>query len=195
MNKSISATTISAKGIKPTKIKNKGTGAGGSNTSKNGLPYESLTALDDRITIIDEKQFSHIIKFNESSKSFIKPKDLFKCMQHTVNQKVKKAHGCKKPDECYVDEELKNIFIIEKKFQQCSGSCVEKIQTGDFKLWQYNRTFDSKYKIVYIYCLSDWFKTNCMCELEYLNLKEIPYFWGNSDTYKDDIISFMLNYK
>ena len=85
-------------------------------------------------------------------------------------------------------------FIIEKKFQQCSGSVCEKIQTPDFKLWQYSRTFPD-YTIIYIYCLSDWFKKNCKAELEYLDFKNIPYFWGISETYKDDIINFILNYK
>ena len=31
-----------------TKIINKGTGAGGANTNKNGLPYEKLTDLQDK---------------------------------------------------------------------------------------------------------------------------------------------------
>ena len=51
---------------------------------------------------------------------------------------MEKAHGCKNPDECYIDKESKNMFIIEKKFQQCSGSVCEKIQTPHFKKWQYS---------------------------------------------------------
>ena len=181
---------------KKIKIKNKGTGAGGSNTNKNGLPYEETTNLDDRITISKEFKTSNIIKFNGNEKSFIKTKqaNLFKCMKDKMNKDIAKAHGCKNPDECYIDEEFKNIFIIEKKFQQCSGSVCEKIQTPDFKLWQYSRTFPD-YTIIYIYCLSDWFKKNCIAELEFLNFKNIPYFWGSSETYKDDIINFILNYK
>lgn len=179
-----------------TRIKNKGTDAGGTKTNENGLPYEKITDLDDKITI--EKQFetSSIIKFNGSEKSFTKTKqaNLFKCKKDKINTKITKAHGCKNPDECYIDEEFKNIFIIEKKFQQCSGSVCEKIQTPDFKLWQYSRTFPD-YNIIYVYCLSDWFKKNCIAELEYLDFKNIPYFWGSSETYKDDIIKFILNYK
>jgi len=37
------------------KHKNKGTGAGGSNTNKNGLSYEEITNLDDRIETIQEE--------------------------------------------------------------------------------------------------------------------------------------------
>jgi len=181
---------------KETNIKNKGTGAGGSNTNKNGLSYEETTKLDDRITIIEKNKFSNIIKFNDNKKLFIKTKqgNLFKCMQDKINTDIAKAHGCKNPDECYIDEECKNIFIIEKKFQQCYGSVCEKIQTPDFKLWQYSRTFPD-YTIIYVFCLSDWFKKNCIAEQEYLDFKNIPYFWGSSETYKDDIIKFILNYK
>ena len=181
---------------KETNIKNKGTGAGGSNTNKNGLSYEETTKLDDRITIIKKNKFSNIIKFNDNKKLFTKTKqaNLFKCMKDETNTNIEKAHGCKNPDECYIDKDLKNMFIIEKKFQQCSGSVCEKIQTPDFKLWQYSRTFPD-YTIIYIFCLSDWFKKNCIAELEYLDFKNIPYFWGSSETYKDDIINFILNYK
>lgn len=177
-------------------IKNKGTGAGGSNTNKNGLPYEKLTELDNRITIVEKAKFSSKIKFEHNSQIFVKTKqsNLFKCMKDKIDITIPKAHGCKNPDECYIDNELKNIFIIEKKFQQCSGSVCEKIQTPDFKVWQYSRTFPD-YNIIYIYCLSDWFKKNCIAELEYLNFKGIPYFWGSSETYKNDIINFIINYK
>ena len=177
-------------------IKNRGTGAGGSNTNKNGLPYEELTDLDDRITILEKGKFSSKITFDNNDLQLIKTKqsNLFKCMKDDINTSIEKAHGCKNPDECYIDKVAKNIFIIEKKFQQCSGSVCEKVQTPDFKLWQYSRTFPA-YNIVYIYCLSDWFKQNCKSEIEYLDFKGIPYFWGNSATYKDDIVSFIVNYK
>lgn len=179
-------------------IHNRGAGAGGPDTNKNGLSYESFTDLDNRITIQQENKYSSLIRFNDNSKLFIKTKqsNLFKCMKEYMDETVLSAHGCKNPDECYIDQdpEEPTIFIIEKKFQQCSGSVCEKIQTPDFKLWQYKRTFPS-YRIVYIYCLSDWFKHNCKAEIEYLMYKNIPYFWGNSETYKDDIIHFIINYK
>lgn len=177
-------------------IQNKGTGAGGSNTNKNGISYEEMTDLDDKLTIIKENKFSTLIKFNGNEKSFIKTKQahLFKCMKYAMNRNIKKAHGCKNPDECFIDTVSKNMFIIEKKFQQCSGSVCEKIQTPDFKMWQYSRTFPN-YNIIYIYCLSEWFKKNCIAELEYLDFKNIPYFCGDSKTFKDDIINFIINYK
>ena len=55
---------------------------------------------------------------------------------------------------------------------------VKKIQTPDFKIWQFSRTFP-EYKINYIYCLSNFFKENCKAELQYLDYKKIKYFFGN----------------
>ena len=154
---------------------NKGTGAGGSNTNKNGLPYEILTELNTEYTVIAEDSFSKNVKFNTDDKIY------------------KFTKQCKNPDECYIDETNNIIFIIEKKFQQVSGSVCEKIQTPHFKIWQYNRTFP-KHKIVYIYCLSDWFKLNCEAALEYLKEQKIPVFWGNDAEYKSKIINFITTF-
>lgn len=49
-----------------------------------------------------------------------------KYMSHAINKSIPIAHGCKQPDECYINEKTKTIFIIEKKFQQISGSVCEK---------------------------------------------------------------------
>ena len=177
-----------------TNIKNKGTGAGGLKTNENGLPYEELTDLVSEYTIVSREKYHSNIKFVQGDKIFkvSKQANFFKCMKNNANDKIVKAHGCKNPDECFIDEDKKIIFIIEKKFQQVQGSVCEKIQTPDFKIWQYSRTFP-EYKIVYMYCLSDWFKTNCVSEIEYLNYKNVPIFWGTDIEYKNKIINFMLN--
>ena len=175
---------------------NRGTGAGGAQTNRNGLTYEEMTDLQTEYNIIEENEHSKRIRFINSEKIFITTKQshLFKCMNEHVNKDIKKAHGCKNPDECFIDAENKRIFIIEKKFQQRPGSVCEKIQTSEFKIWQYSRTFPT-YEIVYMYCLSDWFKKNCKAELEYLEYKNVPVFWGNNEDYKQNLIKFILNYK
>jgi hypothetical protein len=184
--------------VKPhNNIKNRGTGAGGAQTNKNGLPYEELTDLNTEYRIISKNKHYQTITFNENPDlSFIQTKQasFFKTMAHAVNTKIPKAHGCKHPDEAFIREIDKNIFIIEKKFQQSYGSVCEKIQTPHMKLWQYRRTFP-EYTIVYIYSFSDWFKTNCVAELEYLEHMNVPVFWGSSSSYKSDIINFIVNYK
>lgn len=181
-------------------IINKGTGAGGSNTNKNGLSYEDRTELIKDYDFIEikkiDKYTSEIVFLQNMNKSFLQTKQsgFFLCMKEYKDVEITKAHGCKNPDDCYIDLVKKTIFIIEKKFQQTSGSVCEKIQTPHFKKWQYKRTFPG-WNIVYIYCFSDWFKKNCVAELEYLQEMNIPVFWGNSLTYKQDIIKFIINYK
>ncbi|MCA9330120.1 hypothetical protein KDA11_05700 [Candidatus Saccharibacteria bacterium] len=173
------------------KTTNRGTGAGGKNTNKNGLPYEQLTELTDRYKVLTTDENSSDIQFHDTTQVFTYTKQarLFKTIK--INDSVPKAHGCKNPDECYIHKASKTIFIIEKKFQQKSGSICEKIQTSDFKVWQYSRTFPD-YKVFYIYCLSDWYKTNCPAELQYNKKKGIPVFWGSNDDYKDSIIAFLI---
>lgn len=181
-------------------IKNRGTGAGGLNTNKNGLSYENNTDLKEYYeTYKNDKNKKYFkIKFKNSDKIFIyaHKRALINYMKdnNEINTNIKLAHGCKIPDECYINNSEKTIFIIEKKFQQCSGSVCEKIQTAPFKVWHYKQLYPN-YNIVYIYCLSPWFKLNCISELEYLQLNKIPVFWGNSETYKKDIINFITNYK
>ena len=174
---------------------NRGTGAGGANTNATGLPYEELTDLRTEYHVVTTDKHCETIRFlNRIGLEFkaTKKNNFFKCMGNRADLTVKKAHGCKNPDECYISETAKIIFIIEKKFQRVSGSVCEKIQTVDFKLWQYRRTFPG-YNVVYIYCLSDWFKTNCKAELEYFETKDIPVFWGNDTFYKKKIIDFILD--
>ena len=176
---------------------NKGTGAGGSNTNKNGLSYEDLTNLNTEYNILSNNKTHSIIQFyknNQRTFTLTHKTHLYKYMEKNTETTTPKAHGCKYPDECYIDEISKMIFIIEKKFQQVPGSVCEKIQTPHFKLWQYNRTFP-KYHTVYIYCLTEWFKNNCVAELQYLEHIKIPIFWGNDINYKNKIIDYILNYK
>jgi hypothetical protein len=177
-------------------IINRGTGAGGANTNKNGLPYEELTDLRTEYKEHSSDKYSSEISFNSHPNNTLirtNQSKMFKCMDKHIDSSIKKAHGCKNPDECYIDHNNKNLFIMEKKFQQVPGSVCEKIQTSHFKEWQYNRTLP-KYNIVYIYCLSSWFKTNCQAELEYLKEHEVPVFWGDSPTYKKDIVRYIIDY-
>uniref|UniRef100_A0A6C0JWR8 Uncharacterized protein n=1 Tax=viral metagenome TaxID=1070528 RepID=A0A6C0JWR8_9ZZZZ len=182
---------------KETTIKNKGTGAGGSKTNTNGLPYEELTELNTHYEIKKTHKNGKEIVFNINKDTpFIatKQSNVFKYMDKHMNKSINRAHGCKRPDECFINENTKQIFIIEKKFQQIGGSVCEKIQTAEFKRRHYNKLFPD-YDAVYMYCLCDWFKLNCKAELEDLKEINIPVFWGSNETYKEELIYFIINYK
>lgn len=179
-------------------IVNRGTGAGGSNTNVNGLSYEDKTNLNtllSEVSYTKKKQFK-TIKFNGYPNELIdvSKSNLYKYM-NSIGEKssLQPAAGCKNPDEAYIDNNKKIVFIIEKKFQQTSGSVDEKIQTGPFKKLHYSQQFPN-YKIYYIYCLSDWFKrTEYNSVLDYNKQNEIVIFWGNDEDYKSKIIEFICN--
>lgn len=178
---------------------NRGIGAGGCNTNKNGLSYEILTDLRTNYVSVSKKNGFNVIKFSsfphfdfiEVSKTKLKKYMKF---INEFDDSVEPAHGCKQPDEIYVCPLRKKVFIIEKKFQQCSGSVCEKIQTAEFKKEHFKREYP-RYSIEYIYCLSDWFKHNCKAELYYLEKREIPVFFGSDKNYKNNIINFMCNFE
>ena len=183
----------------PVIIVNKGTGAGGANTNLNGLSYEELTDLQDRYKSCDLNNTDNVyeVKFEGYDRKFVKAKKsaLHKYMNKNgeKNSELQPAAGCKEPDEAYIDTEKKIIFIIEKKFQQTSGSVDEKIQTGHFKKMHYEELFPN-FKIYYIYCLSDWFKKDkYKSTLNYLRTSGVPIFWGSSETFKEDMIEFIHN--
>ncbi|CAK0773822.1 conserved hypothetical protein [Gammaproteobacteria bacterium] len=168
--------------------------SGGSSANKNGLAYEVSTELE--YMTIQLYKYHKVITFTLNGKKFIKidKGNLYKYFDKKIDKTIGLAHGCKRPDECYINEDDKVIFIIEKKFQKVDGSVCEKIQSVDFKNWHFKKIFKD-YKVVYIYCLSNWFKNNCKPELEYLKFKDIPVLFGSNVTYKEDMISIITNYK
>ena len=184
---------LSFKSKDKNKDKNKGTGAGGANTNKNGLPFEKSTDLESTCSVEKEEKYAEFVKFDDdkSNKVYchIKEKKLLKYLVPIVPG----AHGCKQPDDCYIVEEEKIIFIIEKKMQKVSGSVGEKIQTGPFKRQHYKEMYP-EYEIVYIYCLSNFFKKNYEAELKYLKKEKIPVFWGEEPDYFKKLSDFIINF-
>ena len=165
---------------------------GGRTTNKNGLAYEIFTSLDSHCKIIEK--FKHHTKIDVKGTKLVSASkyNFFKYMKDKKRKDIPDAHGCKQPDECYINEKTKQIFVIEKKFQRTTGSVCEKIQTSDFKLWQYSKLFP-EYKVKYVYCLSDWFKHNCPSEINYLHENNVPVLWGDQDDYKENLAELITN--
>ena len=164
---------------------------GGAKTNENGLGYETMTCLMSELQVVEKKKFGTVVKYNNKELVECSKANLFKYLKKYLYQDVTHAHGCKHPDECYLDEKNKKIFILEKKFQMSTGSVCEKIQTHHFKKWQYSRLFKS-HQISYVYVLSDWFRENCKAEVEYFDEMKITYFWGSDSDYKTKILNFLF---
>ena len=169
-----------------------------SNRTNNGLNFEEFTSLEEYHQLIDEKKGKlkyRVIKLpnNNFEYIYVKQGHLTKYMG-SIGQlnNIEIGHGCKNPDECYINLERKKIFILEKKYQSCHGSAAEKLQTAPFKLKQYRDRFPN-FQVYYIYVLSNWFGQNCKAELEYLQFKSINVFWGEHPDYKRTIMSHIYN--
>jgi hypothetical protein len=191
----LNATTENA----PPTIINKGTGAGGANTNKNGLSYEEITNLSTNyveVGIVNNgKTKCKSIKFDSYDNVYISGnKSQLHSYMNFINEKnntIIPAAGCKEPDEYYIDNNTKQLFIIEKKNQNGNGSVDEKLQTCVFKKLHYSKLFPN-YKIHYIYCLAEWFNRDEYKSVrDYINDNEIPLFWGSDVDYKTKIIKYI----
>ncbi len=163
----------------------------GTGLATQGLRYVPVPPNKESPTVSSHP----FIKFKDSEKVFIcaNKRDLYKIMSdmNELNTDLTPASGCKFPDEAYINMDDKHVYIIEKKFQQCSGSVDEKIQTGQFKQYHYRKMFPN-FQVSYIYCLSNWFKRpDYKSVLEYLSENKIPVFWGNDPNYKEQISRFL----
>lgn len=136
---------------------------GGSKTNEVGLKFEQDTSLEEAIRLaahngveLDPQDFvlykgrriGYLAGKGNLYKRFLENTDLNKI----ISKKLL-------PDEAFVNEIEKIIYIIEKKFQHRAGSVDEKLQTCDFKLKQYKKLAILKgFNVKYIYLLNDWFK-------------------------------------
>tara|TARA_B100001758_G_C18361730_1_gene586148 strand:- start:405 stop:1319 length:915 start_codon:yes stop_codon:yes gene_type:complete len=204
LNNKISNTNkIEKKEKKEKRRKNKGTGAGGKKTNKNGLSYE------DKVKIKENKRYKYTDIINISNKKIDVVKidniQFIKANKRKLNIYMKQykkyknpcPDGCKilQPDDCYIDEKNKIIYIIEIKYQEMSGSVDEKIQSGPCKRYSYNRLYP-KYNIKYCYCLNNWYKSEkYYLPREFLENNNIKIFWGDDNDYQDNILDWITNKK
>ncbi len=176
-------------------IVTRGTGAGGSNTNKNGLSYESLKSINNEYNIIRNENTHKVVTFSNSDKEFItgSKNEFQKYMnkKETTNLSIKMLHGTKEPDKWFVNEIDEKIYILEFKFQQIGGSVCEKLQSPTNKIRRLNRRFN--YDIEYIYALSPWFRLNCEAEIEDFDIDNIKYFWADDSNFKQNLVEYIIN--
>jgi hypothetical protein len=187
------------------KIINKGTGAGGVNTTLNGSSFEIKTSIEDKllknnfIKIILNKnnkygyyfEFDNIIYLTQSGfKLYFKLK---------FNITVYKY-----PDEAFLilNNNKYYLKILEKKNQNVAGSVEDKLKTGAFNRKEYDKMLNNKtdkiFIISYAFCISkylqDKFESN---QIKYNNMLEImkedniKIFYGENDNYFDVIYEWI----
>lgn len=158
------------------------THGGGAKTNENGLLFEQSTSLVDSLinadfTVKNDEVFS-------DGKLLGYTYNKFKFYKHFLSKKGinYKDYNSKRwlPDDVFINEINKTVYIIEKKFQNSSGSVDEKLATFKFKTYEYEKLLNPiGYKIQYIYLLSsNWFKQKKYDDyFTYMELHNCPYYF------------------
>ncbi|GEM_PF-120334 len=162
---------------------------GGSNTNRNGLHFEQATSLntalqnavfiiDNNFEVYDKNQLlGYSINQDEFSTIFLR--------QNGIDDRAINSKRWK-PDEAFINEIDKTVYIIEKKFQHTSSSVDEKLATFPFKIREYRRLLDPiGYDLVYIYLLSsDWFNVPKYQDYyDYMDELGCPHYFDNLPLY------------
>jgi hypothetical protein len=179
-------------------IKNKGTGAGGANTTHNGIAFEVKT---DNVQRLKEKGF--VQKLFKNKKTNYLEKEEESRVVHFVTQwglkdYMKEIHEkdvYRKPDEAYIFTDKITgkieVKILEKKNQNSCGSVDDKLCLGHhFKFIEYPCYLGEKFTVDYAFAISDFLKNKYISDhpkwklIRDINEKnEIPVFFGDDESY------------
>lgn len=158
---------------------------GGAKTNLNGLQFEQTTSLNDALIKAGYNIQGNAVFLGNVEIGLSVPKNHL--YTHFLEEKGIKYqnYNSKKwlPDEAFINLNNNTVYILEKKFQNTSGSVDEKLPNCDFKRKEYQKLCTPiGYSVEYIYIFNDWFKNrrytdtleyikNCGCQYYY---NEIP---------------------
>ena len=156
---------------------------GGSKTNVNGLAFEQETSLNDALLNLEGYSIDGVkVLYNNKEIGLSVPQTKLYTKflkEKKINYKdyVSKQY---RPDEALYLYSTNTMYIIEKKFQNGSGSVDEKLQTCDFKKLIFTRLLKPlNINVEYIYVLNDWFKQECYKDvLEYILSKDYQYYYN-----------------
>ena len=183
--------------------KNRGTGAGGSNTNKNGVKLEDRTrkTIDENIeqSNLSEKYKTtgkrkwNVTEGNYNGIPYIRaPESAFKSwekIEGNQEQMIPKAHGTKEPDDLIVNKKTKTINWLECKVQNGGGSVVEKLQSCPEKIENLKRRFPG-WNINYVYILSSYIREISQWEILRLNEKNILYIFEDDEYFSEKLMDY-----
>ena len=191
------------------KILNRGTGAGGKNTNKNGLTFEEKTSI---LPILTEMGFekvkipnmSKIICYgkNISNTKFIyyASKKSFANLLCYVFQ-MSGDNLYKQPDEGFIIIENNTVIvkIMEKKNQAVEGSVFEKFYTAVYvRDICYKKHLPDIAKVEYAYCVNNWLKQKFNIDLpkyndlmKFYHDNNIQVFYGDDNNYFQNVVEWL----
>ena len=185
---------------------NKGTGAGGSKTTKHGCSFEEKTKSENYLI---EKKFVRN-KIPEKSGKF----DYFLLQEIATTKKIYLTQGGLKtyfkkffdielfrnPDEAFLicDDDGYTLKILEKKNQNVPGSVDTKLLAGIGFIEEYQMCLGEKFKIEYAFCISEYLKKLYLSDsLKYKILRrinekyKINVFFGDDEDYLEKIAKWI----
>ena len=134
-------------------------GKGGANTNVSGLRFEKDTSLEEALVAANFK----IEKFKISRDGtyvgdLVGKSQLYKFLEVREVDWKERISAKLLPDEALYSLKAHKLTVVEKKWQEVSGSVDEKLQTCGFKMRQYNKLVDGLgIKVQFVYLLNDWF--------------------------------------
>ena len=134
-------------------------GKGGAYTYKTGLAFEKLTSLEQALRSADfEVQNNLVLKDSNLLGELAEKTKLYKYLEKNFEGLQSPLSSKLLPDEALFTLKSSRLHIIEKKWQEVSGSVDEKLQTCGFKMRQYNRLLEGTgLELKFTYLLNDWF--------------------------------------
>lgn len=159
------------------------THGGGAKTNEYGLKFEQTTSLNEALKKIGYKvKGFEVLNSKDEVIGLSVPKSKLYKQFLEKNNIFYKDYNSKQwqPDEAFVNYKNKTVYIIEKKFQHCSGSVDEKLPNCEFKKQEYEKLCTPiGYEVKFYYVLSDWFKNSVYRDtLQYINDKNCLYFYN-----------------
>jgi hypothetical protein len=186
-------------------IKNKGSGAGGSKTTLNGLSFEMKTSIEG--TLIDngykkyvlckKSKYGYYYQYNKNDMTITY---LTQSGFKLYCKKIYNIDVYKQPDEAFIISHDNKLYlkILEKKNQNVDGSVEDKLKTGLFNIKEYIKILNNKFITSYAFCISqflqDKFESN---NIKYNNMKDIlnedniKIFYGCNSDYFDKILNWI----
>ena len=155
------------------------TSGGGANPNFNGLRFEARADLRDAIVahpdylLINDK----VYKEGEIVAEYYENFDLYRKFTRPKGIDEKSRISARlEPDGALLVGNT--MYIIEKKYQNGTGSVAEKLQTCDFKKKQYLKLFDGlNLNVEYFYVLNEWFnQTKFQDVFDYIESVGCKYF-------------------
>ena len=156
--------------VKPVSLifANKGTGAGGSNTTYYGNMFEEKTNNTQRLLDLGyvknslvkkpKKEYDYYLSKTDKDINivFVTYRGLKMYMKHKYNIDLFRC-----PDEAYIIEYntgRRVIKIVEKKHQNVDGSVETKLWAGPSLKREYELVLKSEFEVVYVFCVSAFLK-------------------------------------